>query len=134
MDTPFVIRTRILSLRNEGHTQKVIGELLNVSQSAISKILLKHRTTGYLGNTRGGACGRKRALSARQQRRITIESVRHPRGTAREIQAIVGGSCQALSISSMRRYLTRAGRFTFRPSQSPQLTNMQRRRRFLWAI
>ena len=119
---------------NEGLTQRAIAHHLNMSQSAVSRIILRHRITGQYESSRRGRCGRHRSLSARSARHLARESLLNPRSTAFELQRAVGDPVSSLSISTVKRSLIRSGRFTYRPVKSPSWTKQQMKVRLDWAI
>jgi transposase len=133
MDTPTVICKRIVTKRKAGMSQRAIAKELNVSQSAVARVMKRYNKTGELKVQRQGKCGRKRKLSARTVRMLSRKSAENPRSTARELQASVCGELATVSLSTVKRSLARSGIVSHRPVKSPSWTSDQMKVRFQWA-
>jgi len=133
MDTSLNIKELVIVKYKEGLKQKQICDHLNLHKSVVCRIIQKYRKTGSVQSQRPGRCGRHLSLSAKEMSKIKRQSIKDPKATAREIQAGVGGKCLDLSVRSMRRYLLRTGRLSFRPIHSPSLNAKQMRNRKRWA-
>ena len=133
MDTPTEICKRIVSKRKAGISQRFIANELNVSQSAVARVLKRYNKTGDLNTHNQCRCGRKRKISTRTVRILARKSVENPRSTARELQASVGGELATVSLSTVKRSLARSGIVSHRPVKSPSWTSDQMKVRLQWA-
>jgi len=133
MDTSSEIRQLLLKKFKEGMKQKDICSQLNLNKSTVSKLIKKYKLSGSISSNRKGRCGRKLALSMRERRKIRKECIKNPMATARELQLAVGGATSSLTVRSIRNYLRRAGRYTYRLFNCPSLTQKQCRARKDWA-
>ena len=61
-------------LQETSHSQRKIGEILNVSQATVRRINDKLKTGLELEARRAGRCGRKRLTTARDERKIRLSS------------------------------------------------------------
>lgn len=133
MDISISVRQLLVEKFKSGLKQKDICQHLNLKKSAVSKLLKQYKTTGSVLPQRKGRCGKKQLLSEREISLLRRESIKNPQATAREIQAAVGGQLSSLSVRSIRRYLRRCGRFSYRPRYSQSLNRSQRSVRYRWA-
>ena len=82
MDTGLKMKERVVKLSQQGHNQRAIANILGMKQPTVFRILKKFNTTGSMANERKCSCGRNRALSHRDTRQLTRESITHPHYTA----------------------------------------------------
>lgn len=134
MDTPKAIREQLIRLSEEGKSQRNIANCLGMNQPTVSRILKHYKSTGSILPARKGTCGRKRALNDQQSRKLIRDSVKNPTHTARQLQSNGNSRCQALTVRTIRNYLTRFGRLARRPRKNALLNSKQRRCRYLWCL
>lgn len=133
MYTPENICRLVVSKVEAGLTQRTIANQLNISQSAVSRIINRYRRTGQFTPFRPSTSGRRPSLSARSARLLARQSVANPQFTARQIQRAVGGESSQVSTRTVQRYLVRQGRISYRPVKSPNWNASQRSVRLKWA-
>jgi len=134
MDLTSAQRVQILSLASHtSQTQNEIARNVGCTQSAVSKLLRKHRETGSISPSREGKCGRKRIISERLSNRILQVSKKDPTMHATEIKEEIGAPADHLSTRRIREHLQRSGRSAYRPMKKPLLTTAMKSKRFLWA-
>lgn len=135
METPQCLRKRIITQYNSGrYTQKQIAKNLALPASTVNGIVHLHRRTGSTLSRAGNRSGRPRLLTVREERALARESVVKPRATARQLQQSVGGGTASVSISTIKRTLTRMGRVAHRPKKGPILTAAQKATRYKWCL
>jgi len=132
MDTPDAIRRRIIQLSRENVSQREISRRLIVPQSTISGILKRFRANKDFDSRRKGRCGRKAALTRKEQAMLRWASVKNPVFSARQLQSSVAGTCSTLSLRCIQKYLKKLGRIAYRPLKCPTWTVKQRRDRQAW--
>jgi transposase len=133
MDTPLNICQLVISKMHAGMTQRFIAEQLNITQSAVKRVILRFKRTGSIDTLRKGRCGRKLKVSSQCARLLSRESLRHPKATAKQIQTAVGGAASTISVRTIQRSLCRSGLQSFRPVKSPSCTPSQMTTRLKWA-
>ena len=99
----------------------------------MSELIKRYKTTGTVSSRRKGRCERKSSLSDRDMRKIYSKSTSDSWLTARDVQTSVGGNSANLTVRTIRNYLRRLGRFTYRPANCPSLNSKQRGVRRKWA-
>ena len=75
---------KILTLREEGFSQREVAEKLQESKSGVQKIIKKYSKTGEVANLPGR--GRKTYTSAREKKHIVLLSKSNRKLTAPEIK------------------------------------------------
>lgn len=133
MDTPTLIRERIIAKYTENVPQTVISRELSVPKATVCNIIKKFRETASIEPSRRGRCGRRRLLTTRDVRMLSRASIQRPQATSRQLQQQVGGSLAQVSLRTVRRELVRCGRIVYRLMKAPSLTNKQMKARLLWA-
>lgn len=126
------MRGLAIRYREDGRTQKDIGHLIGVSQSAVSKILTRHSTTGNIAA--GVPPGRARITTARDDR-VLLRMVQQNRRTP--VSALTNTWSHHLdrpvSARTVNRRLTSAGYFARRLSRQPLLSQRHCINRYQWA-
>lgn len=127
------IRTLVVQKKREGHSTRQIGNMLNISRMAVSRIMARYNENGdvSINKNRGHP---RRLLSIRTERALARVVMVTPQATARTIQHIVGGPASNVSLSTIKRSLRRAGCKTYRPVKAPSLTPLRMRKRLQWCL
>lgn len=128
------MKQQIISLSK--HTSKSGREIardLGITHWSVQKTLKVYEETGSLDEHKEEKRGRRKKLTAADERLIVIQSKKDPKKTAREIQASSGPAVQDASVRTVQRTLVRCGRFAYRPVKVPELTKVQKLKRFTWA-
>ena len=118
-----------MNLHAEGVSQRQIAIQLEISRCAVQKIIKKHRMGLGIHNTTKS--GRPQKLSATTKRRITIESKRNPKTTARQIRCTLNLQ-NRVSISTIKRTLCASGLNGRICCKKPSLTSRNIRKRLAW--
>ena len=129
-DTSESVRQIIVNLSDENYNQTEISQIVNKSQSTISRIL-KQAEAGSMKVNRKGKCGKKRLLDNRKIRLIARISRSNPCFTARQVQQEAG--VMTVSLNTVKRSLTREGVLCYRKRKAPLLTNIRKTTRRKWA-
>jgi transposase len=130
MDIPQPIRDLVIQRHLSGQQSwRQIAVNMGLPKSTVSNILRRYEQSGLQGTQRIGRCGRKRALTERDEKRLTRASQLNPRATARQLRGEINA---VVSISAIKRSLHRLGRMAFRPSKCPSFTREQQTRRLHW--
>jgi transposase len=124
-------RRQVIHLHREGISGRQIAQQLQISHTAVQKIVKKHKT-GF-GVENKPRPGRSRCLSSRMSHRIVICARKDPKKTARVIQTDVGLS-GVVSIDTVKRELRRAGLFGRIAVKKPRLTTAHIKKRKQWCL
>lgn len=128
------VRSQIVALNEHSNLkQKDIAKLCKVSQSAVSKILKRFRSTGSLETAYVGNTGRKRMSTDRDDRLLLVKSKKNPRLTSRELCRELKLHGVSMSSRTVRRRLQEFNRPARRPVKRQLLTRRMRKSRLAWA-
>jgi transposase len=120
MDTPQIVRDLIIAHHEAGELGcRQIAALLKLSKSTVFNILKKYRETGSSHTTRSGRCGRRPLLTVRNERALITASKECPTSTARQIRERVGGHLSVISVSLVKKVLTKYGVQAIDPEKVP---------------
>ena len=131
MDSDDLVREKIITLSQ--HTSKTVREiavLTGVHYSTVSRIVSKFNDTGSTKPSRKGRSGRKSVTTAREKRMIISQSKIDPRLTANDLRIRTNVNA---SNRTVRRILTKVGRFARRPLKKQLLTAAMKKKRLQWA-
>lgn len=126
-------RLQIVTLRK--HTTKSlrqIAEDLDLSKSAVGRVLLSYQTTGSHHSARSN-CGRHRVTSAAEDRLLIRMSKKDPRASSVQLQSELSAIGIDITSRTVRNRLQEAGRFAYKPISCQLLTNEMKRKRLRWA-
>jgi len=129
---PLAIKNLIIHHFERKLSQRQIAKMVNVSQGSVGRVVRHYLATKTVLKSKMERTGRKENLSFRMKRRLRMVSASNPSYTARQVQQAVGGSCLAMSLRSIQRYLKKVGRFCYKPTKSPTWTKKQCRVRKQW--
>ena len=101
---------------------QMISSAVLVPKSTVADIVKVFSVSGNFDSRRQGTCVRKRKLTKREGRLVARYSSLHPQETARQLQETIGGSLKQVSLSTIRRTLSRQSIFAYRHVAAPQLT------------
>ena len=128
-------RSKIVTLSEfTDKNQREIARICGVSQSVVSKILKKKKSTGSVLATRIGKCGRKRKTTARDDKILLRNSKNNPRATSDDLKKDLESAEVHISSSTVRRRLLAAGRKARRPLKKQLLTKKMKTKRYAWAL
>lgn len=132
MDTKPEVAAQVVVLIEQGHCQREVARLLNLSQSAVSRIYRRFQQTG--GFTRRPNTRCRRSTSERDDRFIVTTSLRNRHLTAVSIQQQLREVRDvAVSQWTVRRRLKEANLTCKRPATGPKLTTAHRQARLQFA-
>lgn len=117
---PVATRKRIIQLRSEGLTYRVIAERVNVHFSTVGAIVRKHQVTGTTSNLpRSGA---PRKITGRPRRYMFRKVSNDPMTTRADLQSELASQGVHVSKKTVVRELNRSGIHSFTPRKTPLLT------------
>ena len=123
---------QVVTLSNEGYLQKDIARRLQITQSAVSKILKRYRETGNYRRRPGQ--GRKRCTSAADDRFLVLQSLRNRSLTSTYLRNELLNVRQVnVSSKTVKRRLRDADLKSRRPVKVPRLSQNDKRRRLQFA-
>lgn len=115
-----------------GIRQVEVAERFGVSQSVISRLWNRHRTTGSVHRRRGQ--GRRRCTTVRDDRFLTLNARRNPTITATALLRELQNASEARpSIRTVRNRLHEVGLRSRRPLRRVPLTLEHKQNRLAWA-
>lgn len=120
-------------LQNSDHTQRRIGEILNVSQSTVRRISDKLKAGLELEGRRKGRCGRKRMTSTRDDRKIKKIIEQNRKMPARKLTTLLQEHGVKVSLNTFRRRSYEQGFKCRRPLKKPKLSPAMIKKRLAWA-
>lgn len=127
-----VLRARIVTLREEGYTTRVIARRLAISQSCVVATLQRYHGMGNLADR--PRSGRPTVLTAAQKRYIRLLAARDPTINATKIKAEVrAASGLEVSTQTVRNCLHQAGLRARRSWRAPLNSRQRQQRRLQWA-
>jgi DNA-directed RNA polymerase I, II, and III subunit RPABC1 len=132
-DTPLQKREQVIALHS--HTSKKVREIasdLQLSKSAVDRIIRRWRDTGNVGSDKQGNCGRKRKLTEGDKKVLVREIIKDPRKTARELK-LENPFCNDVSVRTVKRAVLDGGMRAYRPVGVPCLNKARCRSRLEWA-
>jgi transposase/arsenate reductase-like glutaredoxin family protein len=122
-------RLEIITLNQAGNSQRQIANQLKVSQNAVHALLKKFKATGnHLDRFR---CGRPSKITIREIRNLIRLSMNDPFLTARDLHSQWLTSTH-VSLTTIRRILTKYGLYARIAARKPLLTMMHKRKRLQW--
>lgn len=124
-------REQVICLHTGGSSQRKIANQLKIAQTSVSYLIKKHKAGIGMDDT--PRTGRPKKLTARQERRLIIESKKCNDKTANELRKEVGLE-NIVSTSTVKRCLRKNGLFGRVAAKKPALTNKQRRNRKQWCL
>ena len=132
MDLTHQQRLRIITLYQDGKLpQREISRRINVSKSAVNRVVKRYNDTGLTDSLKKGKCGRKRASTTKDNRMILRASLINPRLTAQGLKTKVDSH---LSVRTIRRRLIEGGRLPYKPIKKPLLTEAAKKKRLIWGM
>lgn len=119
-EIPEATRKRIIQLRSEGLTYRVIAERVNVLFSTVGAIVRKHQVTGAVSNLpRAGA---PRKIMGRPRRYMLRKVTNDPMTTRADLQSELASQGVQVSKKTIVRELNRTGIRSYTPRKTPLLT------------
>ena len=114
------VRAQISILHQAGHSQMQIASRLHISQSVVSKALIRIRDMGsFLSRPK---CGRPRVTTRRDDAAIRRAAIAHPLSSASDIAAGLPVE-SPVSLRTIRRRLSNEmGLKSYRPATKPRLS------------
>lgn len=111
---------RIVTLLEEGYSQRIVANRVGVAQSTVSEVGRRYRETNQF--TRRPGQGRRRSTSHLDDRFIVLRSLRNRTYTAPELQGALA-EVRRVNISerTVRRRLAEVGLRARRPANGPRL-------------
>lgn len=132
METTPIEAAQIVTLIQQGFSQRTIARQLHLSQSCVSKVYKRFRETGNLVRRPGS--GRQRCTSARDDRFIVSTSLRNRHLTGVDVQRELGEvRGRTVSEWTVRRRLKEANLTPKRPATGPKLSTAHRQARLQFA-
>lgn len=123
---------RIVTLLQEGHTQRQVAEHMGVAQSVVSRAWTRFRETGQ--HQRRPGQGRRRCTTAHDDRYLTMLALRNRQTTSVGLQIqLQQGTGVRVSSQTVRNRLREAQLTCRIPVRAPQLTVDHRRMRVNFA-
>lgn len=123
---------KVVTLSNVGWRQSHIARFVGITQSAVSKILNRHRQTGNFKKRPGQ--GRRRCTTHRDDRFLILQSLRDRTLTSTHLKNQLLNAKQVnVSSKTVRRRLKEANLKARRPVKVPRLTQNARVRRLQFA-
>jgi hypothetical protein len=133
MDTPAVIRKRIIDKYQAHVPQIIISQQLAIPKSTVCDIIKKFKATNDFHSDHRNCGGQNKIFTLRDERSLCRASQKNPRASARELGQAVGGPAATASIWTIQRSLRRSGRKCYRPSKAPSLSKVAMKTRLSWA-
>ena len=121
-------REQVVSLANDGFSQRHIARELKISRCAVQNILKKNR---IFSNIRNQNKGRKPKMNIRAQRKLIIMSKQNPTLTANEIRREAGVR-NDVSVDTVKRILRSANLFGRIATKKPFFNKRIKRLRREW--
>lgn len=125
MDTTSERAAQVVALLEKGHSQREVARVLNISQSAISRVYRRFQETGNFHRRRES--GRRKFTSERDDRFTVSTSLRNQSLTGVQVQQELRETRRvAVSKRTVRRRLKEANLTPKRTASGPKLTPAHR--------
>jgi transposase len=129
-----VQRMRIVFLIEDlNYSLAQAARAVRVSVQTVASFMKKYGRTGCFEPDYRAGSGRPPLLSLHERRLLNRASVAAPRASASQLAASLGGTFRQVSTRTVQRTLNNVGRWSYRPTQGPNLTVQQRAVRLAWA-
>jgi transposase len=133
-DTTLGNRERVIALYlHTSKTQREIATDLNLSKSAVNRIITRWNSTGSAESGRKGHCGRKEKLTRHAKSLIVREAKKFPTKTAQEIRSSMGSIGSSVCLDTVKKLLRKCGLYAYRPLGIPFLNTNRKKDRHQWA-
>jgi transposase len=127
-------RLQIITLKQHANKSvRDIAALLNVSKSAVGRVIKSHQVTGT-HQSQKFKCGRKRKTSLIDDRMLVRLSKKNPLASSSDLKSELSSRGVQLSDRTVRYRLVEAGRIARRPVKCQVLTPEMRKKRLEWAL
>lgn len=125
-------KVRVLTLLQEGRSQRYIANIVGTTQSVVSRLLRKHTETG--NDLRRHGSGRRRKTTVAEDRFMRIQVLRNRTATARDVQRdLLRATGRLISDQTVRNRLHKAQMASRRPAKVRQLLVRHRQARLQFA-
>lgn len=126
-------RSAIVTLHNEGKSEREIASQLKLSKTCIHRTIIRFKETGSFQDF--PRSGRPRATTSSEDQFIVITSKRNRRLTAPKIRAEVNKSLnKPVSLTTVKRRLRNAKLFGRVAVRKPLLRPQNKKKRMQWAL